>query len=130
MKCPACSQEISSDAKFCQFCGVQLQFAATRKKNPDRPATSAAQLQPSIDHENITDCPKTKRCGRAGSSPGDVRLLGYGLTAYHSDANRFGHLGNGNPTAWWIGNHRNRCTLDWASDSLLVSTGDSALPAD
>jgi len=64
MKCPACSQEISADAKFCQYCGAQLQYAAARKKNPERPVSSVSQMQPAIEEHHGLPEDKTLWEGR------------------------------------------------------------------
>ncbi len=64
MKCPACSQEISADAKFCQYCGAQLQYAAARKKNPERPVSSVSQMQPATEEHHGLPEDKTLWEGR------------------------------------------------------------------
>ncbi len=66
MKCPACSQEIPGDAKFCQFCGNQMVYDAERKKAPKPTATSTSvekmlgrEHAPQADHSQLTHDPVT-----------------------------------------------------------------------
>lgn len=106
MKCPACTQEIPADAKFCQFCGAQLQYDATRKKNPVSPAS---QLHPPSDprvgdgqeHHGLPE-DKTLWEGRFVLPA----MYGYWmLAALVTLLTIIGltYWGNGNSQAWWIG---------------------------
>lgn len=104
MKCPACSQEILADAKFCQFCGAQLQFDATRKKNPASPATVKMQGPAAIDNAEHHGLPEDKTLWEGRFVP--QAMYGYWAMALVITIATFVGLigwGNGNSTAWWIG---------------------------
>jgi len=103
MKCPACSQEIPADAKFCQFCGAQLQFDASRKKNPERPASSVAQLQAPTDAQEHHGLPEDKTLWVGHFVP--QAMYGYWMLA--ALLTILAIIGlfywNANSQAWWIG---------------------------
>lgn len=104
MKCPACSQEIAADAKFCQYCGAQLQFAATRKKNPERPNAAVAQLQPAHDAAEHHGLPEDKTLWEGRFVPQAM----YGYWALAGMITLAVILGlslwsGGSSQAWWIG---------------------------
>lgn len=103
MKCPACSQEIPADAKFCQFCGAQLQFDATRKKNPAAP-TAKVPTSAGIDNTEQHGLPEDKTLWEGRFVP--QAMYGYwAMALLLTIATIIGlaSWGNGNSTAWWIG---------------------------
>jgi len=103
MKCPACSQEIPAEAKFCQFCGAQLQFDATRKKNPAPPPTAKVQAPAAIHDSEHHGLPEDKTLWEGRFVP--QAMYGYWAMALLITIGAFVGLlvWEANSTAWWIG---------------------------
>lgn len=103
MKCPACSQEISADAKFCQFCGAQLQYAAARKKSPERPASSVAQMQSPTDAQEHHGLPEDKTLWEGRFVP--QAMYGYwAMAALLTILTMIGMMyWEASSSAWWVG---------------------------
>jgi membrane protein YdbS with pleckstrin-like domain len=103
MKCPACSHEIPADSKFCQSCGAQLLFDASRKKNPERPASSVAQLQSPTDAHEHHGLPEDKTLWEGRFVPQAM----YGYWAMAALLTLLTIIGltywEGSTQAWWIG---------------------------
>ncbi len=103
MKCPACSQEIPADAKFCQFCGAQLQYDATRRKNPAVPTTTKVPVPAAIHDSEHHGLPEDKTLWEGRFVP--QAMYGYWAMALLITIAAFVglYVWEANSTAWWIG---------------------------